>query len=94
MSRIVCRSYTVSGKVQGVFFRATTAREAARLGLKGWARNLPGGDVEVLACGVADRLDRLGEWLAHGPPAARVDAVVARDENPDACRQLRDFRTG
>ena len=93
MPRLVCRSYTVSGKVQGVFFRASAAQEAISLGLKGWVRNVPGGDVEVLACGQPRRLAKFGEWLAKGPVMARVDAVVARDENADNYQHLSDFRT-
>ncbi len=94
MSGVVCRSYTVSGKVQGVFFRASAAREATRLGLTGWVRNVPNGDVEVLACGEPEQLAGLEEWLATGPAMARVDAVVARDENAADHRHLTDFRTG
>ena len=69
---IRCRVY---GKVQGVFFRASTAHEAAELGLTGHARNLPDGSVEVLACGDARAVARLREWLGSGPPMARVERV-------------------
>jgi acylphosphatase len=61
--------------VQGVWFRASTADEASRLGLVGWVRNLPGGDVELMARGSAPALARLREWLAEGPPLARVERV-------------------
>jgi acylphosphatase len=67
--------YLVSGRVQGVFFRASAAREAGRLDLSGWARNLPDGRVEVVACGDPAALDALCEWLWQGPPAAEVIAV-------------------
>lgn len=72
-----CVRYFVSGRVQGVFFRASARQEALSLGLTGWARNLPDGRVEVLACGDAAQLELLREWLASGPPHARVSAVQA-----------------
>jgi acylphosphatase len=65
----------VAGRVQGVFFRAATAAEAERLGVRGSVRNLPDGRVEVIAMGSADGLAELAAWLWQGPPAARVDAV-------------------
>jgi acylphosphatase len=61
--------------VQGVAFRACTRQQALVLRLRGHAVNLRDGRVEVLAVGDADAIDRLGEWLAHGPPLARVDEV-------------------
>lgn len=74
-----CRRYLVRGRVQGVFFRASTRDQARRLGLTGWARNLPSGEVEVVACGAPERLAALEAWLWQGPPAARVSAVEAGD---------------
>ena len=68
--------FRVTGKVQGVFFRASTRTEAQRLGLRGHARNLPDGSVEVLAVGDGNAIDALARWLQHGPPHARVDEVV------------------
>jgi len=73
-----CMHYWVSGRVQGVWFRASTCEEAQRLGLRGWARNLPDGRVEVLACGAQQSLARLEEWLWEGPPLAQVNAVEAQ----------------
>lgn len=72
-----CRHFLVSGRVQGVFFRASTEAAARRLGLTGWVRNLPDGQVEVFACGVDGRLAELERWLWQGPPQARVEQVVA-----------------
>lgn len=77
---ISCRRCFVSGRVQGVFFRASTARKAAELGVTGHAINLDDGRVEVLAIGPADALDALCGWLRRGPPAARVDDLAVRDE--------------
>ncbi|RZA19916.1 MAG: acylphosphatase [Lysobacteraceae bacterium] len=67
--------FIVRGKVQGVWFRASTRDEALRLGLRGHARNLPTGEVEVLACGDDAAIAMLQRWLHGGPPLARVDAV-------------------
>ena len=85
------RLFTVRGRVQGVFFRASTRRKAESLGLKGHALNLPDGTVEVLACGSAAALDELEVWLHEGPPGARVAAVEARPAEP---KSLEGFRTG
>lgn len=67
--------FIVRGKVQGVWFRASTREQAQRLGLAGHARNLADGSVEVLAAGAADAVARLERWLHDGPPLARVDSV-------------------
>ena len=72
MSCLLCR---VIGRVQGVWFRASTRREAQPLGITGHAVNLSDGSVEVLACGEAESLERLKEWLRRGPPGARVDRL-------------------
>lgn len=72
-----CRRFTVTGRVQGVFFRDSTRRKAKALGLTGYARNRPDGSVEVLACGPVESLDKLGEWLHDGPRMAAVDGVQA-----------------
>jgi len=68
----------VRGRVQGVFFRASTQREAKRLGLTGWVKNRPDGGVEVLAEGEEDGLKELIAWANRGPSAARVERVDAR----------------
>jgi acylphosphatase len=83
--------FIVSGKVQGVFFRASAAREATRLGLRGHAINLADGRVEVLAIGRAGAVDEMRRWLGRGPPAARVDGVHA---SPAGTAGVTGFRTG
>lgn len=69
------RRFRISGKVQGVCFRAATRDAARALDLAGWARNCPDGTVEVLAAGTPAALLAFAGWLAQGPPRARVDAV-------------------
>ncbi len=74
--------YLVSGRVQGVGFRAFVADTARAEGLSGWVRNLPDGRVEAHAEGESEALARF-EWrLWQGPPAARVDDVVGEDGVP------------
>jgi acylphosphatase len=65
----------VTGRVQGVAFRAYTVDEALRVGVAGWARNLPDGAVEVEAEGERAAVEALVAFCRRGPPAARVDHV-------------------
>jgi len=65
----------VRGRVQGVFFRDTARRMASGLGLDGTVRNLPEGDVEIIAEGSRGKLDDLILWCRTGPPAAVVEDV-------------------
>ena len=81
--------FILSGRVQGVFFRASAREQALGLGLAGHAQNQPDGRVEVLASGPAEALDALQHWLRQGPPAARVEAV-SREDLPE--QDLRGFR--
>lgn len=69
----------ISGRVQGVGFRWFLGRHARRLGLVGYARNLPDGRVEVLAEGPAARVAELETLLAEGPPGAAVESVTEVD---------------
>lgn len=79
-----CHRYIVSGRVQGVWFRASTREQAERLNINGRASNLPDGRVEVLACGGKAALDELATWLRHGPDRARVDKLTCEtvEESP------------
>lgn len=88
---MACARFRVTGRVQGVFFRASTREQALALGLVGHAMNLPDGSVEVVASGGADALDELEQWLHHGPPAARV-ASVTREALAE--HRLDGFTTG
>ncbi|MCG8433032.1 MAG: acylphosphatase [Gammaproteobacteria bacterium] len=87
---IICKKCYVSGKVQGVFYRASTASKARSLGITGSARNLPDGRVEVIACGSQDSVSDLCAWLWQGPELAEVDNVECEElvMSPPA-----DFRT-
>lgn len=71
--------FLVEGRVQGVWFRASTREQALALGLRGFAQNLDDGRVEVLAVGDAGAIDALAAWLWQGPPLARVDRVERSD---------------
>lgn len=85
------RRFRVSGRVQGVWFRDSTRREALRLGITGHAINLDDGDVEVLACGTRDAIAQLREWLGKGPPMAAVSSVQESEADLDSPP---DFRIG
>jgi acylphosphatase len=76
------RVYTVKGRVQGVWFRDSTRREALKLKIHGYAKNLANGDVEVLAIGEMSALDSLYRWLHEGPPLARVSEVQKESVRP------------
>jgi acylphosphatase len=86
----VCFRCVVAGRVQGVFFRAAAREQAQRLGLTGYARNLPDGKVEVLVCGPPDLVGQLREWLRTGPPMAEVTGVACE---PGGFQQLTGFAT-
>ena len=75
MTENICMNYFVSGKVQGVWFRASTQKVATSLGVTGWVRNLPDGRVEVLACGTKEQVAQLEAWLQHGPELATVTGL-------------------
>jgi acylphosphatase len=80
----------VSGRVQGVFFRDTTQRQARSLNLAGWVRNLPDGSVEVFAAGERAACERLLEFLRVGPPRAAV-AGVDVEWKPSSSADGREF---
>ena len=87
----VAKRCLVSGKVQGVFYRASTADRARALGMTGYAKNLPDGRVEVLACGEEAKVMELIDWLRQGPPAAKVQGVDVQDA--DLALAPKDFST-
>ncbi len=80
----------ISGQVQGVYYRASASEQARVLGLVGWVRNLPGGEVELLAEGPQAQLEQLVTWCHLGPPAARVESVQA--DYAAASGEFHEFR--
>ncbi len=68
----------ITGRVQGVFFRASTLEQAQAVGVTGWVKNCGDGSVEVMAEGPRYALERLIEWCKDGPPPADVENVSAR----------------
>ncbi len=91
MADKVCKHYWVKGKVQGVWFRASTKKAADKLGVTGWVRNVEDGRVEVIACGSEQQIAQLEEWLRQGPELARVDELLMEDV---PWQQFLDFRIG
>lgn len=72
----IVKKVIVSGRVQGVFYRATTRAQARSLGLKGYAKNLTDGSVEVLVIGEAEAVNKLTQWLWIGSRACKVRNVT------------------
>jgi len=70
----------IKGRVQGVYFRASTVEQAQRLGIVGWVMNCPDGSVEVLAEGEKEQLEKLISWCRKGPPGAKVTEVLTEWE--------------
>ncbi|MES9965247.1 MAG: acylphosphatase [Candidatus Sedimenticola sp. 20ELBAFRAG] len=87
----ICVRCLISGRVQGVFFRASARYQAQQLGITGYAHNLPDGRVEVLACGEPQAIDQLKAWLVKGPPDASVSAVACE---PQQAMNPQGFTTG
>jgi len=95
MSEWIARRCLVAGRVQGVFYRASTRERAIELGLTGHARNLDDGRVEVLVCGDPVAVATLCDWLWHGSPASQVVSVEIEDlVVSDPARRPAEFRTG
>ncbi|MBA2709719.1 MAG: acylphosphatase [Tatlockia sp.] len=79
MAKQLCMRCYISGRVQGVWFRASAKKEADHLAITGWARNLPDGRVEILACGEEKHLNLFSSWLHQGPQFAEVSAYTRED---------------
>lgn len=82
----------IRGLVQGVSFRASTRHEARRLGVRGWVRNVPNGDVEALAEASHELLEDFIAWCRHGPresQVASVDVSEVADDSPLSDFQVR-----
>ncbi|HDN50998.1 MAG TPA: acylphosphatase [Thermoplasmatales archaeon] len=72
----------ISGRVQGVWFRAHTREKAEELGISGWVRNLPDGRVEAVFEGEDEKVDEMVKWCHRGPPLSRVEKVDVEYETP------------
>jgi acylphosphatase len=70
---------TITGKVQGVYFRASARTEAKGLAITGFARNEPNGDVYIEAEGNDEHLSHFLEWCGHGPLAAKVERILVEE---------------
>ena len=90
---VVCKKCVVSGRVQGVFYRGTAARRAQELAIRGYARNLADGTVEVLACGEAESVRVFVSWLWTGSTASKVTSVDVVDLAVDAMQIPGSFQT-
>jgi acylphosphatase len=90
---VVCKKCLVTGRVQGVFYRGTTARRAQELAIRGYARNLPDGRVEVLACGEEEAVRTFVGWLWTGSSASKVTAVDVTDVSANAVQLAATFQT-
>jgi len=90
---VVIRKAFVGGRVQGVYYRATAARRARELGLRGYARNLPDGRVEVLVCGEERLVQAFVDWLWIGSSASKVTSVETSDETLDPTQLPDGFNT-
>jgi acylphosphatase len=90
---MTCKRCLVSGRVQGVYYRATAARRARELGVHGYARNLPDGRVEVLVHGDDNAVSSFVKWLWIGSSASKVTAVAVSDAAPDPAHARAGFHT-
>ena len=80
MDDIKTMHLVVSGKVQGVFFRASCVDAARKSGISGWVRNMPDGRVEIIASGTHTHIDEFVKWCGHGPSGARVDDLQVEEK--------------
>jgi acylphosphatase len=92
-AKMICKRCVVGGRVQGVYYRATAARRAHELGIRGFARNLPDGRVEVLACGEDESVSAFVKWLWIGSSASKVTSVEVNDAAVDPQQTRAGFRT-
>ncbi|QDP01387.1 acylphosphatase [Thalassotalea sp. PS06] len=87
----VCYVATVTGLVQGVYFRAAAQNMAIDLGLSGYAHNQEDGSVEVMVCGTEENAQKMIKWLEQGPEEAEVEAVEVESTHP---RDINHFSIG
>ena len=90
---MICKKCVVAGRVQGVFYRATAARRAQELAIRGYALNLADGRVEVLACGEEEAVQTFVSWLWTGSSASKVTSVDVIDASVDSMQVGASFYT-
>lgn len=90
---MICKKCVVAGRVQGVFYRATAARRAHELAVRGYARNLADGTVEVLACGEEEAVQAFVTWLWTGSSASKVISIDVTDLPPHSAQVPATFHT-
>lgn len=83
---------TIKGKVQGVYYRATAKDAATQLGITGWVRNLPDGNVEITATAEESVLKQFIQWCRQGPPRAMVNEVIVQEMEFEAFNGFRIIR--
>ena len=91
---MVCKKCWVGGRVHGVYYRATAARRVRELGVRGYARNLADGRVELMACGDAQAVAAFVSWLWIGSSASKVTSVEVVDAAPDPESVAAEFAVG
>ena len=90
---MICKQCLIGGRVQGVYYRASAASRALELGIRGYARNLEDGRVEVLACGEHQAVNEFLQWLWIGSSASKVTSVDVRDVAADKLAARSGFHT-
>lgn len=82
----------IKGRVQGVFFRATAKDVADKLGVKGWIKNMPDDEVEAMASGSEDAVQKFIKWCHEGPPKAEVTGVVVTKKEEQSFKDFSVIR--
>ena len=86
----IAKRVIISGRVQGVFFRANTKQKAEQLGITGWVRNTSDGKVEAIFEGDENSVKEMISWCRHGPSLARVDNINIKENK--ATSEYTDFK--
>jgi acylphosphatase len=84
MADLIARHISLTGHVQGVFFRVWAQGHARELGVSGWIRNRPDGSVEAYVAGEANCVERMIERMRRGPSNARVDELIVEEAEPES----------